>query len=109
MTAPILVTGATGRQGGAVARRLFESKQAVRALTRDPDRPAARALAASGAEVVRGDLDDRASLERAMAGVRGLFSVQDPWLHGIPAEIRQGKLSRMSQRARASSTSSMDR
>ena len=54
-----LVTGATGRQGGAVARHLLKRGHRVRALTRDPSKSAARALAGMGAEVVRGDLDDR--------------------------------------------------
>ena len=86
----ILVTGATGRQGGATLRHLEGTGFALRALTRDPDKAGARALAARGVEVVRGDLDDRASLERATAGAWGVFSVQDPWLHGVAAEIRQG-------------------
>jgi uncharacterized protein YbjT (DUF2867 family) len=91
VTGPILVVGATGRQGGAVARHLLARRRAVRALTRNPDRAAARALERLGAELVRGDLDDRASLDRATAGVSGVFSVQDPWLHGVESEIRQGK------------------
>src|SRR5205085_3112424 len=57
---PILVTGATGQQGGAVARHLLAAGFPVRALTRDPDKPAAQALAARGATLVRGDLTDRA-------------------------------------------------
>jgi uncharacterized protein YbjT (DUF2867 family) len=62
----------------------------VRAMTRDPEKPSARALAERGVEVVRGDLDDRASLDRAAKGTYGVFSVQDPWLHGVPKEIAQG-------------------
>jgi nucleoside-diphosphate-sugar epimerase len=60
----ILVTGATGHQGGAAMRHLRAKSFAVRALTRDPDRPEARALVGHGAEVVRGDLDDLASVAR---------------------------------------------
>ena len=56
--APVLVTGATGRQGGAVARNLIALRIPVRALSRDPNKPLAQALARSGAEVVAGDLGD---------------------------------------------------
>lgn len=87
----ILVTGATGRQGGAVARHLLAAGWTVRALSRDPSKPAARALADAGAEVVPGDLDDRASLDRALSGVYGVFSVQNAWEHGPAGEVRQGK------------------
>jgi len=88
---PILVTGATGQQGGAVARHLLAAGWAVRALTRDPAKPAAHALAARGATVVRGDLDDRASVERAVAGAAGVFSVQNYYeAGGAEGEIRQG-------------------
>jgi uncharacterized protein YbjT (DUF2867 family) len=86
------VTGATGRQGGAVLRQLLELGRPVRALTRDATSPKARALATRGAEIVEGDLGDRESLARAVAGTRAVFSVQDPWLHGVAAEIRQGKM-----------------
>ena len=55
----ILVTGATGQQGGATARHLLAGGWSVRALTRDPDSPRAQALGEAGAEVVQGDLDDR--------------------------------------------------
>jgi len=88
---PILVAGATGQQGGAVARHLLAAGWAVRALTRDPETPAAHALAARGASVVRGDLDDRASVERAVTGAAGVFSVQNVGTAGGPAgEVRQG-------------------
>jgi uncharacterized protein YbjT (DUF2867 family) len=68
----ILVTGATGHQGGAVARALLARGHKVRAMTRKPDGEAARALAGQGAEVVRGDLDDAGSLEKALAGAWGV-------------------------------------
>ena len=92
-TKTILVTGATGQQGGAVARHLLKQPNfAVRALTRDSAKPAARGLAESGAEVIRGDLDDPASVSRALEGVYGVFSVQNFMEAGFDGEIRQGKL-----------------
>jgi uncharacterized protein YbjT (DUF2867 family) len=87
---PILVTGATGRQGGAVLRHLLDRGIPVRALTRCPDSPAARALTARGVEIAAGDMEDRASLERAMRGVHGVYSVQDFWSSGAQREVRQG-------------------
>lgn len=87
---PILVTGATGRQGGAVARRLLRQGHQVRALTRDPAKHAAKSLAAAGAEVVAGDMDDRNSLDAALADARAVFSVQNFWEAGYEAEVRQG-------------------
>jgi uncharacterized protein YbjT (DUF2867 family) len=86
----ILVTGATGKQGGAVLRHLREKGFPVRALTRDPDKPEARALIGHGTEVVRGDLDDRTSLARALDGVYGVYSVQSHTEKGIEGEIHQG-------------------
>ncbi|AYY12628.1 NmrA/HSCARG family protein [Actinobacteria bacterium YIM 96077] len=88
----ILVLGGTGRQGGAVARELLHRGWTVHALVRDPQKPAARALAAAGAVLVRGDLDDEASLHTAMRGAHGVFSVQT-FLNpgGVAAEERQGK------------------
>jgi uncharacterized protein YbjT (DUF2867 family) len=80
----ILVTGATGRQGGAVAARLLADGWRVRALTRDASSANARALAEAGAEVVVGDLDDRASLDRAAAGAWGVFSVHAGAYEGGP-------------------------
>ena len=65
----ILITGATGKQGGATLRHLTRlGGFKLRALTRKPDGDAAKAVAALGAEVVAGDFDDAASLERAVAG-----------------------------------------
>jgi uncharacterized protein YbjT (DUF2867 family) len=86
----IVVTGATGSQGGAVARHLLKGGFRVRALTRDPAKPAGAALLDSGAEVVQGDLDDRGSLERVVAGADGVFSVQNFWETGYQREIDQG-------------------
>jgi uncharacterized protein YbjT (DUF2867 family) len=86
----IVVTGATGKQGGAVARHLLERGFRIRAITRDPHKPAARQLAERGAEVVRGDLDDPASLRSALQGAYGVFSVQNFWETGYEREITQG-------------------
>lgn len=77
-SAPVLVTGTTGRQGGATARALRAAGVPVRALVRDPDTDRAQAVAALGAELVTGDLHDRDSVIRAATGVRAVFSVQMP-------------------------------
>ena len=87
----MLVSGATGRQGGAVARALLARGHNVRALTRNPASERARAIEAAGAELVKGDFDDRPSLDRALKGVYGAFSVQDFWEHDYEGEVRQGK------------------
>lgn len=94
----VLVTGATGQQGGAVARSLLASGHKVRALTRNPDSPAARALAAHGAEIAGGDFDDEPSIDKALAGVWGVFAVQNTWTAGVEGEEKQGK--RVAQLAR---------
>jgi uncharacterized protein YbjT (DUF2867 family) len=86
----ILVTGATGHQGGAVLRHLRASGFSCRVVTRDPDKPEARSLIGHGVEVVRGDLDDPASLTRAVDGVYGVYSVQTWHGVGIESEVRQG-------------------
>ena len=91
MNGPVLVTGATGRQGGAVARHLLGLGVPVRALTRNAASERARRLATAGAEVVAGDLDDAASLRPAVDGVRGVFSVQDYWQAGAEGEVRQAR------------------
>lgn len=72
----VVVFGATGQQGGSVAAALLSQGWHVRAVVRDPASTPARALAASGIETVRGDFADAASLEAAMAGAYGVFSVQ---------------------------------
>lgn len=83
----IVVTGATGAQGGGLARAILNdpAKQfAVRALTRKVDSDKASALAQQGAEVVAADLDDRGSLERAFAGAWGAYCVTNFWEHFSP-------------------------
>lgn len=88
-----LVTGATGRQGGATLDALLARHWRVRALTRTPGSPSARRLADRGVEVVAGDLDDTASLERALAGVDAAFLVTNFMGRGasVDSEVRQGK------------------
>ena len=87
----VLVSGATGQQGGAVARNLLNAGFSVRGMTRKPDGDAAKALAGLGAEIVKGDLDDAASVEAAMKGAWGAFSVQNTWEAGVEKEEAQGK------------------
>jgi len=86
----ILVTGVTGHQGGAALRHLSERGFSCRALTRDPGSPKARGIVGSGTEVVRGDMEDPASLTRALDGVHGVYAVQTPYESGVEAEVRQG-------------------
>src|SRR5260370_860601 len=86
----ILVTGVTGHQGGAALRHLSERGFSCRALTRDPGSPKARHIVGSGTEVVRGDMEDPASLTRALDGVHGVYAVQTPYESGVEAEVRQG-------------------
>jgi uncharacterized protein YbjT (DUF2867 family) len=93
----ILVTGATGKQGGATARHLLLDGWHVRALVRNPSSDAATALAQAGVEVVPGDLDNPATVESALQNVYGVFSVQRTEFPGQPGftvedEIRQGTL-----------------
>ncbi|HEV8579035.1 MAG TPA: NmrA/HSCARG family protein [Thermoanaerobaculia bacterium] len=86
----ILVTGATGAQGGGVTRHLLSRDRfAVRALTRDPESERARELERAGAEVVQGDLADRASLRSALKDCYGVFGVTNYWEH-FAGERRHG-------------------
>ncbi|AHH18971.1 putative Nmr family protein [Nocardia nova SH22a] len=93
-SAPVLVTGATGRQGGATARALLAAGVPVRALVRDRTTPRAEAVAALGAELVTGDLHDRDSVIRAATGARAVFSVQMPGMSeagfDFEGEVAQG-------------------
>ncbi len=86
----IVVTGATGLQGRAVTRHLLQDGWHVRGLTRDAASARARALAALGAEVVRADMGEGTSLRPAFAGADGVYSVQNPFIGGPEAEVRQG-------------------
>jgi uncharacterized protein YbjT (DUF2867 family) len=96
----ILVTGATGQQGGAVARELLARGYNVRAMTRKPKEEKAQALAKLAAEIIQGDLDDSASLERATKDVWGVFAVQNTWEAGVEKEQQQGiRLAEVSQKA----------
>lgn len=86
----ILVTGATGAQGGGVARHLLKGgKFRVRCLTRNPDSEKSKALKQAGAEIARGDLDNAASLKAALAGCYGVFGVTNFWEH-FGKEKQQG-------------------
>ncbi len=87
----ILVSGATGQVGGAVAHRLLEKNYHVRALTRDRKQDAARMLSDRGAEVVEGDFDDHASIDAALASVHGAFSIQNWQIAGMDRALEQSK------------------
>ncbi|KAF2144830.1 uncharacterized protein K452DRAFT_285154 [Aplosporella prunicola CBS 121167] len=82
MTKTIAVTGATGTQGGSVARILLATGAwKVRAITRNPNGNAAQTLATKGAEVVGADFDDEDSLVKAFEGVEAIFAVTNFWEH----------------------------
>lgn len=87
----IMITGITGQQGGAVARELLARGYRVKGMTRKPDSDKAQEFRKLGAEIVQGDLDDPASLKRALQGVWGLFAVQNTWEAGVEKEEEQGK------------------
>ena len=87
----ILVTGATGNQGGAVLRHLLKRGSfTVRAMVRNLNDPKAQALKQAGVELVAADLDDRASLDIALSGIYGVFSVQGIQ-QDLSLEVKQGK------------------
>ena len=87
---PILVAGATGRQGGSVVRHLLDRGLTVRALVRNPQSDRAQALAGAGVEIAAGDMDDLDSLKKAMVGVHGVYSVQDYFAVGAAREVQEG-------------------
>jgi uncharacterized protein YbjT (DUF2867 family) len=87
----ILITGVTGKQGGAVAQALRDSGFRLRGLTRHPESERATALAREGVDIIRGDLDDESTLQRALTGAWGVFGVQNTWEAGVEREEAQGK------------------
>jgi uncharacterized protein YbjT (DUF2867 family) len=98
----IAVVGATGAQGGGLARAILNdpsSAYTVRALVRDPASDKARALAAAGADVVQADIDDPLSLTRALDGAYGAFFVTFYWAHFSP-EREQAEAAAMARAAR---------
>jgi len=88
----ILVTGATGQQGGSLSRLLLQKKHKVYALTRNIQSSAARDLRNRGANIVKGDLDDSDSLKRAVKDVESVFLMGTPFEDGTEGETRRGKL-----------------
>ncbi|MEP7145958.1 MAG: NmrA/HSCARG family protein [bacterium] len=88
----ILVTGATGQQGGAVARHLLKGGWKIKALVRDESKQAAQEIKKLGAELITGDMADSSSIEKAMKDVYGVFSVQNFWQHGYEGELKQAKI-----------------
>lgn len=71
----VAVVGATGQQGGATARALLAAGVTVRALVRDPQKPAAQQLASAGAQLVVADLDEPATIRTAFDGARRVFAM----------------------------------
>jgi uncharacterized protein YbjT (DUF2867 family) len=87
----ILVTGATGRQGSAVVRHLLKNQWTVKALSRTPESALSRKIKDLGVEVIKGDMSDPDSLQRAMKGCYGVYSVQNYFEYGGIKEIQYGK------------------
>jgi uncharacterized protein YbjT (DUF2867 family) len=99
----IAVVGATGVQGGGLARAILadpSSGFSVRAITRDPTKDNAKALAAKGAEVVSANLDDVESLKRVFAGAHGVFAVTNFWEH-FSAEKEKAQAKNIADAAKA--------
>jgi uncharacterized protein YbjT (DUF2867 family) len=88
----ILVTGATGQQGGSLARLLLQKEHKVYALTRNTQSAAAQDLRNKGANIVKGDLDDSDSLKHTVKDVQSVFLMGTPFEDGTEGEIRRGKL-----------------
>ena len=86
----VVATGATGKQGGAVARGLLERGHKVRAVTRDPNSSQAKSLANAGAALVAASLEDTAAITKALEGATSLFAMSTPFGGGTDAETRQG-------------------
>ena len=88
----ILVTGATGQQGGTLAKLLLQKNHKVYALVRNIQSPAAQELKKEGADLVKGDLNNLDSLEQAVNGVDSIFLMGTPLEDGIEGETRRGKM-----------------
>ena len=86
----VVVTGGTGKQGGAVVKSLLERGHEVRAVTRSTDSAKARELANAGVTLVRASLEDTAALTKALEGATSLFAMTTPFEGGTQAETRQG-------------------
>ena len=86
----IAVTGATGQQGGSVARELLKRGFSVRAITRNATSPNAEALRKAGADIAVGNFDNPSSLREAFNGVDSAFVVSTPFEAGVEAETKQG-------------------
>lgn len=87
----VLVTGATGRQGGVLARTLLKQGHRVRAFTRNEDGRQALELKQLGAEIYKGDFEDRHSIERGMKDVTAVFAMGTSFEKGLEAEVLHGK------------------
>ena len=101
----IAVIGATGSQGGGLAQAILDDADggfACRAITRDTAKEKAQALAAKGAEVVKADLDDAVSLEKAFAGAHGAYCVTNFWEH-FSAEKEKEQAKNLAAAAKAAS------
>src|SRR6267142_1697580 len=86
----VVVTGGTGKQGGAVVKSLLERGHEVRAVTRDTNSAKARELANAGVTLVRASLEDTAALSKALERATSLFAMTTPLGGGTQAETRQG-------------------
>src|SRR5437879_5532506 len=86
----VLVTGATGKQGGAVVEALLTRGHQVRALTRNPASSAANRLREQGVEIAVGDFTDHDSLVRAARGVDAVYVMSTPFEQGAEKETAQG-------------------
>jgi uncharacterized protein YbjT (DUF2867 family) len=86
----VVVTGATGKQGGAVVKNLLDRGHEVRAVTRDTTSAKARALSKAGVTLVRTSFEDIAALTKALEGATSLFAMTTPFEVGTQAETRQG-------------------
>ncbi|MDH3383986.1 MAG: NmrA family NAD(P)-binding protein, partial [Deltaproteobacteria bacterium] len=85
----ILVTGATGQQGGAAVPNLLANGHRLRVMTRSPEK--AKSIRSPNVEVVQGDFQDKESLKKALDGMYGAFVMGTPYEKGPEAEVTEGK------------------